>query len=605
MKGHSLFFEKHKAIIETIKSSYKLIITYLILVVFLGITEGFGLALLFPIAELIQDNEIASQYINIFYEFTGYQISTQNLIYLIFIATFSLFLLSGILQLVSYRVIAMLLDGLYANWQRKIYGYYLNAKYSFFIDNMSGDLVQKLMLHSERGVQIVQHACVVIKELFILIFITIILFSISIKLTLLLGIVGIFFTLISIFFGRLNIFSASEKIALHQKNAVSLASESFSAIKLIKAYSLEKYFNIQFSNEIQKRTKYIISNNSLTNAPATILRTATLLIMLTALFIISNSSNINVSQSISFLILFAGAGYKLNTSVGTMNNSFLSMANVIPSLKIISEELSNYYNSPDVNKKTHTFKELEKAISFNEVSFKYIDTSKPVLNKINIQINKGSLVGIIGESGSGKSTIVDLILKLYDVCSGEIKIDNINIKQLNKSSWRNSISYVGQNTQILSGDIKSNITLNFDKKENINDKILEATNIADIDNFILGLEEKFLTKVNESGDNLSAGQKQRIAISRAIYRNPKIFLFDEATNNLNPTSEEKILNKFFDYLRKNNKTLIYVTHRIDILDKLDEIIFLNNGEISAKGKHHELISNNSDYKKFINKSSDQ
>ena len=605
MKGYSLFFEKHKAIIETIKSSYKLIITYLILVVFLGITEGFGLALLFPIAELIQDNEIASQYINIFYEFTGYQISTQNLIYLIFIATFSLFLLSGILQLVSYRVIAMLLDGLYANWQRKIYGYYLNAKYSFFIDNMSGDLVQKLMLHSERGVQIVQHACVVIKELFILIFITIILFSISIKLTLLLGIVGIFFTLISIFFGRLNIFSASEKIALHQKNAVSLASESFSAIKLIKAYSLEKYFNIQFSNEIQKRTKYIISNNSLTNAPATILRTATLLIMLTALFIISNSSNINVSQSISFLILFAGAGYKLNTSVGTMNNSFLSMANVIPSLKIISEELSNYYNSPDVNKKTHTFKELEKAISFNEVSFKYIDTSKPVLNKINIQINKGSLVGIIGESGSGKSTIVDLILKLYDVCSGEIKIDNINIKQLNKSSWRNSISYVGQNTQILSGDIKSNITLNFDKKENINDKILEATNIADIDNFILGLEEKFLTKVNESGDNLSAGQKQRIAISRAIYRNPKIFLFDEATNNLNPTSEEKILNKFFDYLRKNNKTLIYVTHRIDILDKLDEIIFLNNGEISAKGKHHELISNNSDYKKFINKSSDQ
>ena len=326
--------------------------------------------------------------------------------------------------------------------------------------------------------------------------------------------------------------------------------------------------------------------------------------MLFILFTISKNQDANVSQSISFLILFAGAGYKLNTAIGTINNSFLSMANVIPSLKIISNELSNYYHAPYNSQENYTDYKFKQSILFNNISFKYINNNNLILKNVNLKIDKGSLVGIVGDSGSGKSTIIDLILKLYETDTGEIKIDNKDIKKIAKLAWRNNLAYVGQNTQMLSGDIISNITLNFNEDNKIDNKILAATRLADIDSFIESLKNKFFTKINESGDNLSAGQKQRIAICRAIYKDPEILIFDEATNNLNPSSEEKILDSLLEFCKKNYKTLIHITHRIEILDKLDEIIFIKDGQIIGQDVHKELFSKNLEYKRFINKNND-
>ena len=145
---YASFFTKHSEIIKTIKDRYILIILYLSIVIFLGLTESFGIAILFPIAELSQDQEVVIKYLDIVYNYTGYRLRPDALILTIFASAFTLFLLSGILQLISFRVAAILLDGLYSSWQQKIFGYYLNAKYSFFSESMSGDMVQKLMMLS-------------------------------------------------------------------------------------------------------------------------------------------------------------------------------------------------------------------------------------------------------------------------------------------------------------------------------------------------------------------------------------------------------------------------------------------------------------------------
>ena len=595
------FFKNHIEIIQTFKDRYKLISFYLCIVIFLGLSESFGIALLFPIAELIQNQEVINQYIIIFYNYTGYKISGENLILMIFMAAFFLFIAAGISQIISFNIAARLTDGLYSLWQQMIFSRYLNSKYSFFIENMSGDLVQRLVLHTEKAVQVVQHLCIIIKELILMGFIVLVLTSLSIKLTLLLITVGVLFTFVSIIFGKLNIFKAANNVAIHQQNAVSIAAESINSIKLIKAYSLEKIINSKFAHEISKRAKYLIYNQSFVNVPGVILRTLTLIIMLSALLFIAKSNFDNSSQIISFLVLFAGAGYRINGSIGAMNNSFLSLANVIPSLQIISNELNYEIKKIETIQIQDEKYKFNKLIEFDKVFFSYKKGTKKILSDINLQLIKGKLVGIVGESGSGKSTLIDLILKLYEPSEGNIYIDNKNLKSLNKKQWRNTLGYVGQETQILSGTIYSNITLNFEFDLDEDADVKESIRISDIEDFVMGLPDKLKTKINENGDNISAGQKQRIAISRAIYFNPDILLFDEATSNLNPSSEKKIFYNLRKFCKKNETTLIHVTHRVDLLSELDEIIFIKDGKIIGQGKHNNLLSESNEYSDFIGK----
>jgi len=597
----SIFLNKHKGIIRTFRNKYKLIFSYIFIVIFLGLTESFGIALLYPISELIQNQEIVTKYSNILFMYSGYSISNDSLVLIIFALAFLLFFLSGSFQVLSFNISARLTDGLYSLWQKKIFKRYLNARYSFFIHNMSGDLVQRLILHSEKAVQIIPHLCLIIKELFLVSFIIIILSTLSLKLTFFLLILGSIFTGLSILFGKLNIFYASNKVALHQKDAVSIASESINSIKLIKAYTLEESTSNRFSNAISKRASYLIYNQSFVNAPGVMFRTLTLLIMLSALLFIAKSDYENINQLISFLILFAGASYKISGSIGALNNSFLSLANVIPSLKIISNELSDEKNNKKYEKKIlkkHTF---NKNITFNNVKFSYEKSNSLILDDVNFTIKKGALIGIVGESGSGKSTIIDLLLKFYKVDEGDINIDNDNIKSIDKKCWRNSVGYVGQNTQILSGNIYSNISLNFLSEVSVDKKLLEAIRIADIEKFIMSLPNKFNTEINENGDNISAGQKQRIAISRAIYLRPEIILFDEATSNLNPSSEKKIFYQLKKFCKINDITLVHVTHRIDLLEELDEIIFIEEGRVIAQDSHLDLLTKSSKYSDFIKK----
>ena len=237
-------------------------------------------------------------------------------------------------------------------------------------------------------------------------------------------------------------------------------------------------------------------------------------------------------------------------------------------------------------------------IIFQNVNFSYSDNSR-ILNNINININGGSKTGIIGESGSGKSTILNLIPRFFDLTEGKILIDKQEINNVRLSSLRKAISIVSQDTILFDDTIKKNIA--YAKKNATDDEIYKASKLAGIDNFVNSLENGYETLVGENGVKLSGGQKQRISVARAFLKNAPIILLDEATSSLDSDSEEKI-KQALNELTKNKTTLI-ISHKLSTIITCEKIYVINKGKIIGEGTHLELIKNSAYYQNLYDKQS--
>jgi subfamily B ATP-binding cassette protein MsbA len=218
-----------------------------------------------------------------------------------------------------------------------------------------------------------------------------------------------------------------------------------------------------------------------------------------------------------------------------------------------------------------------------------------ILRNLSFKIKKGETIAIVGQSGSGKSTIANLIPRFYDTSSGEIKIDGINIKDLAKKDLRNLIGLVTQDSILFNDTISKNITLsNLNANHN---QIKNASKVANANEFINKTIDKFDSNVGDGGEKLSGGQKQRISIARAVLKNPPIMILDEATSSLDSESE-KLVQDALENLMKN-RTSVIIAHRLSTIQKADLILVMNNGQIIEKGKHNELIELNGIYSKLI------
>ena len=237
-------------------------------------------------------------------------------------------------------------------------------------------------------------------------------------------------------------------------------------------------------------------------------------------------------------------------------------------------------------------------IIFQNVNFSYSDNSR-ILNNINININGGSKTGIIGESGSGKSTILNLLPRFFDLTDGKILIDKQEINNVRLSSLRKAISIVSQDTILFDDTIKKNIA--YAKENATDDEIYKASKLAGIDNFVNSLENGYETLVGENGVKLSGGQKQRISVARAFLKNAPIILLDEATSSLDSDSEEKI-KQALNELTKNKTTLI-ISHKLSTIITCEKIYVINKGKIIGEGTHLELIKNSAYYQNLYDKQS--
>jgi len=236
---------------------------------------------------------------------------------------------------------------------------------------------------------------------------------------------------------------------------------------------------------------------------------------------------------------------------------------------------------------------FETNIAIENISFKYEDDL--VLKNFNLNVPKGETVALVGQSGSGKSTIANLVTRFYDVNQGEITIDGTNIKDISKKSLRGLMGLVTQDSILFNDTVRGNIGMG---KENASDEeIIEAAKIANAHDFIMELPSGYDTNIGDSGNKLSGGQKQRLSIARAVLKNPPIMILDEATSALDTESERLVQDALEKMMR--NRTSIVIAHRLSTIQNANTIVVLQKGEIVEQGTHSELIEKNGVYKKLV------
>ncbi len=267
----------------------------------------------------------------------------------------------------------------------------------------------------------------------------------------------------------------------------------------------------------------------------------------------------------------------------------------IKDFNLSSSRIFTIINSDEFKKEEFGTTHLDKVegnFEFENVTFGY--NEEPVLKNLNFKVNANETVAFVGKSGAGKTTIFNLLCKMYNIDKGTIKIDGIDIKELDKDSIRNNITIISQNPYIFNVSIRENFKL---VKENLSEEeMINACKVACLDEFIMSLPDKYNTIIGEGGINLSGGQKQRLAIARALVQKTEIILFDEATSALDNETQTSI-QKAIDNM-KNEYTILIIAHRLSTIINSDRILFLDNGKIEAEGSHKELLKKSKKYKQL-------
>jgi ATP-binding cassette subfamily B protein len=394
---------------------------------------------------------------------------------------------------------------------------------------------------------------------------------------------------------------AIPKFKIFQKltdNLNRITRENLTGIKVVRAFNAEKY----------QQNKFHIANNELTRTNLFIGRIMTLMDpMMTivmsglplAIYWIGSSlmNSVGITERIvlfSDMVVFSSYGMQVILSFTFLVMIFVIYPRAAVSMGRISEILDTKERIKDGTIDTDTT-EIKGVIEFKNVSFKYPDADECVLENINFKVNSGETVAFIGSTGSGKSTLINLVPRFYDVTDGEILIDGVNIKDMTEEYLHNKIGYVSQKAILFKGTVKSNI--DFGKSDNkiTEDVAKKALNVAQ-GNFVFNMDKGINSHIAQSGTNVSGGQKQRISIARAVARDPEIYIFDDAFSALDFKTDYK-LRKELNKISKNATKLI-VASRIGTIMEADKIVVLENGKCVGIGKHNELLKTCKVYKEI-------
>ena len=473
--------------------------------------------------------------------------------------------------------------------KNEIYAQYQKLSLNFYKKNRTGDLMNRISEDVGRVRMYAGPALMYsINTITLFVIVLIYMFNAAPKLA--------FFTIAPLPILSIAIYKLSREI--HKRSTIvqeylsklsTYTQESFSGISVIKAYGIEPLTAANFESlSTSSKEKQI----SLAKVQALFFPMMILLIGVSNLLVIYIggmqyiNGEIDSLGTIAEFIIYVNM---LTWPVATVGWVTSIVQQAEASQKRINEFLKI---EPEIKNTINNSTEITGDIAFNNVSFTYDDTNIQALKNVSFNINEGETLAILGKTGSGKSTILDLIGRLYDIDDGSIIINDTEITQLNLSDLRHSIGYVPQDAFLFSDTIKNNIR--FGKEEATDDDVIEAAKNAQVHKNIIKFNDGYETVLGERGITLSGGQKQRVSIARAIIKSPKILLFDDCLSAVDTETEEKIL-KNLNKLSKG-KTTIIVSHRISSAKNANKIIVLDGGEIIQKGNHDSLINAEGYYK---------
>ncbi len=356
--------------------------------------------------------------------------------------------------------------------------------------------------------------------------------------------------------------------------------QTFNAIKEIKIFNKEKFF----IEQSQKFNNYFFDSNKkeiFVRSLPRILLELSLILGLSFFLILVISKNKNFQDLLPSIVLFAAAGYRMLPSINRILTSLQKLRFASPVIENINNQLKNKINY-EINNEKVPYKNFNKEIKFENVSFTYPGSSKKIFKNLNFSLKKNERIGIQGESGSGKSTFVNLISGLIKCTNGDISIDKNNLKEINIKDFQKRIGYVPQQTFLLDDSIRNNIAFGLNTYQYEDKKIHKILDIVELSNFINNLENGLETIVGERGTKLSGGQIQRIGIARALFIDPELLILDEATNALDLKTEKNVL-KNINYNYKNISKIV-VAHRQSSFHECEKIYQINDGKFVNKNE---------------------
>ena len=381
-------------------------------------------------------------------------------------------------------------------------------------------------------------------------------------------------------------------------NLNRITRENLTGIRVIRAYNAEKYQKEKFekANEELKDTQLFNQKilSIINPVMSTIMSGITLAIYFSGAYLISEAQILEKLEIFSNMVVFSSYAIQVVMSFMMLSMMFIIYPRASVSAQRILEVLETKTKIKDG--KIKEGKEIG-TVEFKNVSFKYPDAEEYMLKNISFKVNKGETVAFIGSTGSGKSTLINLVPRFYDATEGEVLVDGINVKEYEQKSLYNKLGYIPQRAVMFNGTINENVVYGDNGKEvPTQEQIKKAIEIAQGKEFVESMENKYEAHIAQGGTNISGGQKQRLAIARAIVRNPEIYIFDDSFSALDYKTDFQLRKE----LKKHTKdaTNLIVAQRIGTIKDADQIIVLQDGEMVGKGKHKELLQNCEVYKEI-------
>ena len=502
------------------------------------------------------------------------------------------FLLKNLFNYLASYHITHLKNGVLRDLRQKMYYKIIDLPISYYSEKRKGDIMARML----GDVNEVQNSFfsileLIVKEPLTIVFTIIAMLNISVNLTLF---VFVFIPVSGFIISKIGKSLKSKSTRAQQESGyfISLVEESLSGLKVVKSYNAESLFKKRFDNSINTLMKITNSIGNKNNLASPMSEFMGIVTIATLLWYGGNLVLVDKTLEGSLFLVYMLLSYNILTPAKNISKASYAVKNGLAAAERVFEVLE-IENAITNHKEAEVKDTFDSKIEISNINFKYEEEN--VLKDFSLEVVKGQTVALVGQSGSGKSTIANLLTRFYDVNEGTIQIDGIDIKKLNLSSLRGLIGLVTQDSILFNDSIRANIALG--KEDATDEEIVEALKIANAYEFVKDLPNGIHTNIGDSGNKLSGGQKQRLSIARAVLKNPPIMILDEATSALD-TESEKLVQVALENMMQN-RTSIVIAHRLSTIQKANKIVVMQKGRIVEQGTHEELIALNGTYNKLV------
>lgn len=563
-------------IFQLLDQNYKLNFYFLVLLMLLvTVMEIFNISIIIPIIYSLLGSDLYNNFF--FIKYFSYIIdffNFDNKLYSFLVLFVFFFLIKNLFLLCYHYQEGKFIYNNQENISKRLLNFYFNKEYSFYTENNSADFINKISKESNQFSNALNSYVILFSEIILLLFLSFFILFLFLKEFIIIFSLILLFSLILFFLFSKRIKTLGQTRQHYEYLRIKNLQEIFGGIKEIKFYKKEFFFFEKYSLVSNYLSKLYTNWHILSRLPRIYYETLILILISSILFImvIFEKSTIDI---IAILGITVAVAFRVVPSA----NKILSSVNT---LKYSKTTIDSIYSLFIENFKIYKHKNnivIQNIFCFKNLYFKYHSDNNYVLEDINFEINKGDKICIYGDSGTGKSSLIDIILGLKEPTKGNIFVDGIKI-DFKKNSWSSTIAYVPQEIYLLDMSIVENIALGVDKKFINYDLIYKSLKISQLENFVESLPKKLDTVTGEKGIQLSGGQKQRLGIARAIYRNAEILILDEATNALDFDVEKNLIKNML--LELKDKTLVMITHKLNLTTYFSRKIKIQNRTLIEK-----------------------